>query len=203
MKKVYRRSFRQPCKFVLVDQFIDHTKKRVSSFFESGVVAHVSMASPVCHRLKSHIFKVSEATQINIANGGTYITIEGPQFSTYAESNLYKKWGCDVVGMTNMPEAKLAREAEICYTSVAMVTDFDCWHPEHENVSVEQIVKTLSANEINARKLLKAVFKPISEDGAGLNCSCRKALDNAIITVKESRDPQQVDKLKIIAARIL
>ena len=192
-----------PGTFVLVDQFIDLTKKRNSSFFETGLVAHVSMAHPVCHRLKSHIENVSREIPMNIISSGTYITIEGPQFSTLAESNLYKKWGCDVIGMTNMPEAKLAREAEMCYTSVAMVTDFDCWHPDHENVSVEQIMKTLSKNEINAKKLLKAVFRPISEDKVSINCSCRNSLENAIITPRDSRDPDQIKKLKVIAGRVL
>ena len=146
----------KPGVFVIVDQFIDRTFARKKSFFTSGLVAHVSMANPVCSRLGKHIQSTAKSIGIEIVRGGVYIAMEGPQFSSIAESELYRSWGCDVVGMTNMPEAKLAREAEMCYVSVAMVTDYDCWHTEHDNVSVDAMIKVLSANAENARSLVKA-----------------------------------------------
>ena len=135
--------------------------------------------------------------------GGTYLAMEGPQFSTYAESQLYRSWGCDVIGMTNIPEAKLAREAEICYTTIAMVTDYDCWHPEHDNVTVEQIVKTFSSNAAKAQRLLSATIPLILRDKTGVSCPCRHALDAALITAPENMDPQVVKKLDAIAGRVL
>ena len=140
-----------PGRFVLVDQFIDRTYARAKSFFGTGLVAHVSLGDPVCHRLGSRIMTAAQAAEIEMEKGGTYLVMEGPQFSTRAESELYRSWGCDVIGMTNMPEAKLAREAEICYASVAMVTDYDCWHPHHDDVTVEAIVKVLIENADKAR----------------------------------------------------
>jgi len=192
-----------PGTFVVIDQFIDRTFAREKSFFGSGVVAHVSMAHPVCSRLGKHLLSAGKDQGILIVDGGTYLVMEGPQFSSLAESNLYRTWNCDVIGMTNMPEAKLAREAEICYASVAMVTDFDCWHPLHEAVTVDSIVKVLVANAQNARSLVKTVAPRLHSDNEAHRCSCRSALQFAIITSPESREPALVKKLDAIAGRIL
>jgi len=192
-----------PGTFVVIDQFIDRTFAREKSFFGSGVVAHVSMAHPVCSRLGKHLLSAGKDQGISIVDGGTYLVMEGPQFSSLAESNLYRTWNCDVIGMTNMPEAKLAREAEICYASVAMVTDFDCWHPLHEAVTVDSIVKVLVANAQNARSLVKTVAPRLHSDNEAHRCSCRSALQFAIITSPESREPALVKKLDAIAGRIL
>ncbi len=192
-----------PGTFVIVDQFIDRTFAREKSFFTSGLVAHVSMASPVCNRLGNHIQSAAKSIGIEIVRGGVYIAMEGPQFSSIAESELYRSWGCDVVGMTNMPEAKLAREAEMCYVSVAMVTDYDCWHTEHDNVSVDAMIKVLSANADNARSLVKASSKAISSDQLSSNCSCKSSLENAIITSPDARDKDLVKKLDAVAGRLL
>jgi 5'-methylthioadenosine phosphorylase len=192
-----------PGTFVVIDQFIDRTFAREKSFFGSGVVAHVSMAHPVCSRLGKHLLSAGKDQGISIVDGGTYLVMEGPQFSSLAESNLYRTWNCDVIGMTNMPEAKLAREAEICYASVAMVTDFDCWHPHHEAVTVDSIVKVLVANAQNARSLVKTVAPRLHSDNEAHRCSCRSALQFAIITSPESREPALVKKLDAIAGRIL
>ena len=192
-----------PGTFVVIDQFIDRTFAREKSFFGSGVVAHVSMAHPVCGRLGKHLLSAGKDQGISIVDGGTYLVMEGPQFSSLAESNLYRTWNCDVIGMTNMPEAKLAREAEICYASVAMVTDFDCWHPHHEAVTVDSIVKVLVANAQNARSLVKTVAPRLHSDNEAHRCSCRSALQFAIITSPESREPALVKKLDAIAGRIL
>ena len=193
----------KPGMFVIVDQFIDRTFAREKSFFTSGLVAHVSMANPVCNRLGSHIQSAAKSIGIEIVRGGVYIAMEGPQFSSIAESELYRSWGCDVVGMTNMPEAKLAREAEMCYVSVAMVTDYDCWHAEHDNVSVDAMIKVLSANAENARSLVKASSEAISYDQLSSNCSCKSSLENAIITSPDSRDQELVKKLDAVAGRLL
>ena len=193
----------KPGMFVIVDQFIDRTFAREKSFFTSGLVAHVSMASPVCNRLGIHIQSAAKSIGIEIVRGGVYIAMEGPQFSSIAESELYRSWGCDVVGMTNMPEAKLAREAEMCYVSVAMVTDYDCWHTEHDNVSVDAMIKVLSANADNARSLVKASSKAISSDQLSSNCSCKSSLENAIITSPDARDKDLVKKLDAVAGRLL
>ena len=193
----------KPGMFVIVDQFIDRTFAREKSFFTSGLVAHVSMAKPVCSRLGNHIQSAAKSIGIEIVRGGVYIAMEGPQFSSIAESELYRSWGCDVVGMTNMPEAKLAREAEICYVSVAMVTDYDCWHTEHDNVSVDAMIKVLSANADNARSLVKASSEAISSDQLSSNCSCKSSLENAIITSPDSRDQELVEKLDAVAGRLL
>jgi 5'-methylthioadenosine phosphorylase len=191
-----------PGDFVLVDQFVDRTYSRESTFFQKGLVAHVSMAHPVCSRNGSHILEAAKHESIKIHEKGTYIVMEGPQFSTKAESEIYRKWECDVIGMTNMPEAKLAREAEICYTSVAMVTDFDCWHPNHENVTVDAIIKVLTANAANAKKLIKNVVPFIINDNYSETCTCKKALDNAIITNPEMRNKEVMNKLSSILTRL-
>ena len=193
----------KPGMFVIIDQFIDRTFARSKSFFSSGLVAHVSMANPVCFRLGSHLENVAQSLGIKVTRGGTYIAMEGPQFSSIAESDLYRSWGCDVVGMTNMPEAKLAREAEICYVSVAMVTDYDCWHTEHENVSVDAMIKVLMDNADNARSLVKSSSKAIFSDKTSSECSCKFSLENAIITSPECRDKELVKKLEAVAGRLL
>ena len=193
----------KPGMFVIVDQFIDRTFAREKSFFETGLVAHVSMAHPVCNRLGEHLESAAKNSGIEVVRGGTYLVMEGPQFSSVAESELYRSWNCDVIGMTNMPEAKLAREAEMCYATVAMVTDYDCWHPDHDNVTVDAIIKVLLANADNARSLVKNVAPAVDADVHGLNCSCKTSLDNAIITAPEARDKNMLDKLSVVAGRAL
>jgi len=192
-----------PGTFVLVDQFIDRTFAREKSFFGTGLVAHVSMAHPVCGRLGKHLLQAGKDAGISIADGGTYLVMEGPQFSSLAESELYRTWNCDVIGMTNMPEAKLAREAELCYASVAMVTDFDCWHPNHDAVTVDAIVKVLLANADNARSLVKSVAPKLQADTSAYQCVCRSALQFAIITAPEARDPVMLQRLNAVAGRVL
>lgn len=192
-----------PETFVIVDQFIDRTFAREKSFFGRGMVAHVSMAHPVCSRLGDHLQQAAQEAGITAVRGGTYLAMEGPQFSSLAESQLYRQWGCDVIGMTNMPEAKLAREAEICYASVAMVTDYDCWHPDHDHVTVEQIIGVLTANANKGRELVKQVVPQLKNDDAAPQCSCRSALQFALITAPEARDPVMVDKLSAVAGRML
>ncbi len=198
-----------PGMFVIVDQFIDRTFAREKSFFGNGLVAHVSMAHPVCGRLGQHLYTAAQQIGIPVARGGTYLVMEGPQFSSLAESELYRSWQCDVIGMTNMPEAKLAREAEICYATVAMVTDYDCWHPNHDDVTVEAIVKVLLENADKARALVKNVASHVREDegrgtaGRALSCSCRSALQYAILTAPEMRDPAMIEKLSAVAGRVL
>ncbi len=192
-----------PGTFVIVDQFIDRTFAREKSFFGSGLVAHVSMAKPVCSRLGDHLYAAARDSALPVVRGGTYLVMEGPQFSTLAESEMYRQWGCDVIGMTNMPEAKLAREAELCYASVAMVTDFDCWHPEHDFVTVEAIVKVLLDNADKARGLVRSVALRVQTDETAGQCSCRHALQHALITAPESRDPVLLQKLQAVAGRVL
>ena len=192
-----------PGTFVIVDQFIDRTFAREKSFFGTGLVAHVSMAHPVCNRLGEHLFAAAMRIGIPVVKGGTYLVMEGMQFSTLAESELYRSWQCDVIGMTNMPEAKLAREAEMCYATVAMVTDYDCWHPDHDNVTVDAIVKVLLANAEHARSLVKEVAEPVCKDASAHACSCRSALQYAILTAVEARDPAMIKKLSAVAGRML
>ena len=192
-----------PGKFVIVDQFIDRTFAREKSFFGEGLVAHVSMARPVCRRLGDHLEAAAKAAGIDAARGGTYMVMEGPQFSTLAESELYRSWNCDVIGMTNMPEAKLAREAELCYATVAMVTDYDCWHPNHDDVTVEAIIKVLTENAERARGLIRSVAPRLHGDKAAAKCSCRSVLDHALITAPEARDPKLVKRLDAVAGRVL
>lgn len=192
-----------PGTFVIVDQFIDRTFARVKSFFEPGLVAHVSMAHPVCGRLGDRLEDAAQALGIPYARGGTYLAMEGPQFSTLAESKLYRSWECDVIGMTNMPEAKLAREAELCYVTVAMVTDFDCWHEDHGAVTVDQVVRVLLANADKARNLVKAVTPHLGTRTTACDRGCHHALDAALITAPTARDPAVVAKLQPIAGRVL
>ena len=192
-----------PGTFVIVDQFIDRTFAREKSFFGKGLVAHVSMAHPVCARLGDHLQNAATAASLPIVRGGTYLAMEGPQFSSLAESRLYQQWGCDVIGMTNMPEAKLAREAELCYASVAMVTDFDCWHPDHDHVTVEQIIGVLMANASKGRALVKQVVPQLQSDTQATTCGCRHALEHAIITAPDARDPAMLTKLAHVAGRML
>ena len=192
-----------PGTFVLVDQFIDRTIAREKSFFGPGMVAHVSMAHPVCGRLGEVLAGMAEAEELPVVRGGTYLAMEGPQFSSKAESELYRQWGCDVVGMTNMPEAKLAREAELCYATVAMVTDYDSWHPEHGEVDIQDILATMQANVSKARDLVAAVIPALG--GARPACAhgCDRALEHAIITGPEARDPALTGKLDAVAGRVL
>lgn len=192
-----------PGMFVIVDQFIDRTLARNKSFFGKGLVAHVSMAHPVCSRTGAFIEKAAHTAGIIASKGGTYLAMEGPQFSTRAESELYRSWNCDVIGMTNMPEAKLAREAEICYATVAMVTDFDCWHPGHDDVSVDAIIKVLHSNADKARTLIKCLVPLLRDDENATECSCRRALDNAIITSLDSRNISMIEQLDAVAGRVL
>ena len=192
-----------PGTFVVVDQFVDRTFAREKSFFGRGLVAHVSMAHPVCSRLGAHVVATLNARGVPHALGGTYLAMEGPQFSTYAESQLYRSWGCDVIGMTNMPEAKLAREAELCYCSVAMVTDYDCWHPDYDAVTVEAIIRVLLANADTARQLVAAVAADMAGDEAATTCACRRALQHALITAPAQRDAAMVERLRGIAGRVL
>jgi len=192
-----------PGDFVIVDQFIDRTFAREKSFFGTGCAAHVSMALPVCARLGEALGKASRANGLQPWHGGTYLVMEGPQFSTLAESRLYQSWGCDVIGMTNMPEAKLAREAEICYATVAMVTDYDCWHPEHDAVTVEMVVKRLISNAEKARALIKTVAPLLASHRGPCRNGCQTALDHALITAPEQRDPAMVAMLDAVAGRVL
>ena len=193
----------KPGMFVIVDQFIDRTFARKKSFFGQGLVAHVSMAHPVCNRLGDHVEISAKDMGINVIRGGTYIAMEGPQFSSIAESELYRSWGCDVVGMTNMPEAKLAKEAEICYVSVAMVTDYDCWHSDHDNVSVEAMIKVLMANADNAKSLVKNASSAIASDEKSSQCDCKFSLENAIITSPDCQNKEMIKKLDAVAGRLL
>ena len=192
-----------PGTFVLCDQFIDRTVSRERSFFDAGLTAHVSLAEPTCTRLMDVLQQGAEAEGIPVHRGGTYLCIEGPQFSTRAESELYRQWGCDVIGMTNMPEARLAREAELCYTTIAMVTDYDCWHDDHDNVSVEAVIKVLLANADKARALVRRAVPALSGRAQACPRGCQRALDNAIITQPHARDPDLVAKLDTVARRVL
>ncbi|MEW6704301.1 MAG: S-methyl-5'-thioadenosine phosphorylase [Pseudomonadota bacterium] len=192
-----------PGSFVVVDQFVDRTAGRPGSFFGTGLVAHVAMAHPVCSRLGDHVEQVLRAGGVPHRRGGTYLAMEGPQFSTLAESRLYRSWQCDVVGMTNLPEARLAREAELCYAAVAMVTDYDCWHPAHDAVTVDAIVRVLLANASQAQGLVAGLAPRVAGDAAAPACACRRALDHALITAPAARDPALVEKLRVVAGRVL
>jgi 5'-methylthioadenosine phosphorylase len=192
-----------PGTFVLVDQFVDRTHKRESSFFGKGCVAHVSMAHPVSPRLRIHIAEAARAEDIGMVRDGTYVCIEGPQFSTLAESLTYKNLGYAVIGMTNMPEAKLAREAEICYATVAMVTDFDCWHPDHDAVTVQDIIKVLIANAEKGTRLVARLARDFPREHEPCPIGSDRALDNALITAPEARDPELLKRLDAVAGRIL
>jgi 5'-methylthioadenosine phosphorylase len=192
-----------PGAFVLVDQFVDRTYKRESSFFGKGCVAHVSMANPVSPRLREHLAAAAKAEGIDAVDGGTYVCMEGPQFSSLAESLTYKAQGFSVIGMTNMPEAKLAREAEICYASVAMVTDYDCWHPHHEAVTVQDIIRVLNSNADKAKALVARLARDFPREHEPCPIGSDRALDNALITAPEARDPALLKKLDAIAGRLL
>ncbi|MAM67535.1 MAG: S-methyl-5'-thioadenosine phosphorylase [Rhodospirillaceae bacterium] len=192
-----------PGHFVLVDQFIDRTFARSKTFFDEGCVAHISMADPVCSRLAGHLASALEDTGIDYTRSGTYLVMEGPQFSSRAESHLYRSWGCDVIGMTNMPEAKLAREAEMCYATVAMITDYDCWHEDHDDVTIESVIKIVQENADKARALIKSVVPKLSGRENACDAGCHTALEYAIITTPDVRDSDTVAKLDAVAGRVL
>jgi 5'-methylthioadenosine phosphorylase len=192
-----------PGHFVVVDQFIDRSFAREKSFFGDGIVAHVSMAHPVCGRLGDALYGAASGLGLPVTRGGTYLVMEGPQFSTKAESELYRSWGCSVIGMTNMPEAKLAREAELCYATVAMVTDFDCWHPDHDHVTVEAVVRVLLGNADKARSLVRAIVPDVGQPRGLCPQGCDRALDYAVITAPDRRDPALAAKLDAVAGRVL
>ena len=192
-----------PGDFVIVDQFIDRSFAREKTFFGPGLVAHVSMAQPVCARLGDALEAAAGELDLGAVRGGTYLVMEGPQFSTLAESELYRSWGCDVIGMTNMPEAKLAREAELCYATVAMVTDYDCWHEDHDHVTVDQVVRVLLENAERARALIARVAPKLRERNDPCQAGCHHALDAALITQPAARDPALVARLDAVAGRVL
>ena len=192
-----------PGHFVIVDQFIDRSFAREKSFFGEGCVAHVSVADPVCPRLGDALEAAARRLDLPVTRGGTYLVMEGPQFSTRAESHLYRSWGCSVIGMTNMPEAKLAREAELCYATVAMVTDYDCWHEDHEAVTVDQIVRVLLGNADKARSLVAEVVPALGAPRGPCPAGCDHALEYALITRPEHRDPALMSKLDAVAGRVL
>ncbi|MCW5701365.1 MAG: S-methyl-5'-thioadenosine phosphorylase [Bradyrhizobium sp.] len=199
-------SFREelpPGMFVLVDQFVDRTFRRESSFFGRGCVAHVSMAHPVSPRLRERLAVAAKAEAIDAADGGTYVCMEGPQFSSLAESLTYKEAGYSVIGMTNMPEAKLAREAEICYASVAMVTDYDCWHPHHDAVTVQDIIRMLNSNADKAKALVARLARDFPREHEPCPIGSDRALETALITAHEARDPELLKKLDAVAGRVL
>ena len=192
-----------PGHFVIIDQFIDRSFAREKSFFGEGCVAHVSVADPVCPRLGDALEASARRLGLPVTRGGTYLVMEGPQFSTRAESHLYRSWGCSVIGMTNMPEAKLAREAELCYATVAMVTDYDCWHEDHEAVTVDQIVRVLSGNADKARSLVADVVPGLGAPRGPCPAGCDRALEYALVTPPEHRDPALMAKLDAVAGRVL
>ena len=192
-----------PGDFVIVDQYIDRTFAREKSFFGPGCVAHVSVAHPTCQRLSFACAEAAKVAGITVHQGGTYLAMEGPQFSTLAESRLYRSWGCDVIGMTGMPEAKLAREAELCYASVAMVTDFDCWHPDHGAVDVSVVIQTLTANSSSGKQLISKLPNLLAPERHACAHGCDHALDFAVMTAPELRDSALVAKLDAIAGRVL
>ena len=192
-----------PGHFVIVDQFIDRSFARDKSFFGEGCVAHVSVADPVCPRLGDALEAGARTLGLPVTRGGSYLVMEGPQFSTRAESNLYRSWGCSVIGMTNMPEAKLAREAELCYATAAMVTDFDCWHEAHDAVTVDAVIRVMAANADNARALVQAVIPGLGAPRGPCPAGCDRALETAIVTAPAHRDPGLMAKLDAVAGRVL
>ncbi len=190
-----------PGDFIIVDQYLDRAVGRNSTFFEDGIAAHVSMANPTCPEINSAIHQAFKPSDLDVRLGGTYLTINGPQFSTRAESKLYRSWNLDIIGMTNMPEAKLAREAEICYTTIAMVTDYDCWHPHVENVSTSQVLTVLRENVDKARRLITETVPAIAALPKPCAAGCDRALDGAIATSEKAKDPATVEKLSTVAGR--
>jgi 5'-methylthioadenosine phosphorylase len=188
----------KPLEFVLPDQFFDRTRGRISTFFGEGLVAHISFADPICPHLASIVHNAAQSAGVVAKKGGTYLCMEGPAFSTKAESNVYRSWGMDVIGMTNLQEAKLAREAEICYVTVAMVTDYDCWHPEHDAVTVTDIIANLTQNAANACKVVAAAVEQMSEDRL---CKCGSALKHALITDKTAVPETTLRKLDLIVGK--
>ena len=192
-----------PGHFVIVDQFIDRSFAREKTFFGTGCVAHVSVAHPVCPRIGDAAEAAARQIGLPVTRGGTYLVMEGPQFSTKAESELYRSWGCAVIGMTNMPEAKLAREAELCYATIAMVTDYDCWHPDHDHVTVDAIVKVLLSNAENARTLVRELVPTLGQPRDLCPAGCDRALEHALITAPAKRDPAMLAKLDAVAGRVL
>jgi 5'-methylthioadenosine phosphorylase len=192
-----------PGTFVFVDQYIDRTFARDKTFFDTGLVGHVSMAHPVCGQLMDHLVAAAEDLGLSYQRGGTYMVMEGPQFSTRAESELYRQWGCSVIGMTNMPEAKLAREAEIHYGAVAMVTDFDCWHPHHDAVTADAVVAVVKQNAAHARALVKAVAPRIAQEAAVCPQNCQQALEGAVMTAPSVQDPALIRRLGPLLSRWL
>lgn len=192
-----------PGHFLIVDQFIDRSFAREKTFFGPGCVAHISMADPVCPRLGDAVETAGLSLGLPMSRGGTYLVMEGPQFSTRAESNLYRSWDCSVIGMTNMPEAKLAREAELCYATVAMVTDYDCWHDDHEAVTVDAIVKVMQSNADQARALVRAVVPMLGAPRGPCPAGCDRVLDYALVTAAEKRDLAMLAKLDAVAGRVL
>jgi len=191
----------KPLDFMVVDQFVDRTNQaRKMTFFERGIVAHIIFAHPICEELSSVVYEAGEGMKLNMHKGGTYINMEGPAFSTLAESELYRSWGMDVIGMTNMPEAKLAREAEICYTTLAAVTDYDCWHPQHESVTIDIVIKNLQKNIDNAKKILSAAIKNLPEKRT---CACKDALKYAIITDRKLIPDKVKKELDIIIGKYI
>lgn len=196
LKEVFK-----PLDFVVVDQFVDRTNSgRNMTFFDDGIVAHIVFANPVCEELANVVYESGKKLNLNIHKGGTYLNMEGPAFSTLAESNLYRSWGMDVIGMTNMSEAKLAREAEICYSTLAAVTDYDCWHPSHESVTVEMIIGNLQKNVENSKKMISAIIKNLKPERS---CSCRDALKFAIITDRKKITAKAKKDLNIIIGKYI
>ena len=192
-----------PGTFVVVDQFVDRTLRRPKTFFGTGLVAHVSMAHPTCRRMVADIAAAGQELGLPCQKGGTYLVMEGPQFSSLAESRMHIGLGCDVIGMTNMPEAKLAREAELCYATIAMVTDFDCWHPDHDYVQVADVIKVMHANSANAKQLVAQVIPRLARLVEPCPYGCDRALEMAVLTAPEARDPELVAKLDAVAGRVL
>jgi 5'-methylthioadenosine phosphorylase len=193
----------KPGDFVIVDQYIDRTFAREKSFFGTGCVAHVGFSHPTCPRLSAACADAARGAGVTVHEGATYLAMEGPQFSTLAESRLYRSWGADIIGMTGMPEAKLAREAELCYASVAMVTDYDCWHPDHAAVDVAQVIRTLTANAGNARALVAQLPGLLGADRAPCPHGCDRALEMAMMTAPDKRNPDLLAKLDAVAGRVL
>jgi len=188
----------KPLDFVIPDQFVDRTRHRVDTFFGDGLVVHVALGHPICAETAQYVEEACRAAKVNVKRGGTYLNMEGPQFSTVAESNLYRSWGMDVIGMTNLTEARLAREAELCYVTVAMVTDYDCWHPEHDHVTVEQIVSVLVKNAENASNVVRQAVAVLPKQRG---CDCGSALSHAIITQKDKVPPATLERLQLIVGK--